>query len=89
MINIYIFRWVDGANHAGLAMVVLVLRAVEGDWIGVLDGHGEGWLVGGLASVADEETGVESTVGLAGGAAGSTAGGDGVVLEDDQRVSLC
>lgn len=48
----YILGGIDGANHARLAMVVLLLRTVKGDRVGVLHGHGEGWLIRGLALVA-------------------------------------
>jgi len=77
---------IDDANHAGLAMVVLVLRAVEGDRAGVLDGHGEGGLTVGLAGRALQETRVEGAIGLAGGAAGSSSGSDGVVSGDPNEL---
>jgi hypothetical protein len=69
----YVSGGIDGANHAGLAMVVLVLCAVEGDRIGVLDGHCKGWLTGGLARLAEQESRVERAIGLAGSAAASSS----------------
>jgi len=70
---------IDGANHSRLAMVVLVLCAVEGEGTGVLDGHCKGWLTGRLASRALQESRVDRAIGLAGSGAGSSSGGDGMV----------
>jgi hypothetical protein len=71
---------VNNANHARLAMVVLVLCAVESDRIGVLDGHCKGRLARGLACCADQESGVERAIGLASSAAASSSRGHGMVL---------
>jgi hypothetical protein len=68
----YISRRVDNANHACLAMVVLVLCAIEGDRVGVLDSHCKGWLAGFLTRLANQESRVERAVGLAGSAAASS-----------------
>jgi hypothetical protein len=76
----YISGGIDGANHARLAMVVLVLCAVESDRIGVLDGHCKGWLAGGFARRADLESRVERATGVAGGTASSSSRSDGMVL---------
>jgi len=77
---------IDGANHARLAMVVLVLCAVEGDRIGVLDGHCEGWLTGFLARLAEQESRVERATGLAGGAAASSSRCDGMVSSNPNEL---
>jgi hypothetical protein len=76
----YIIGRVDGTNHAGLAMIVLVLCAVEGDRLGVLDGQCKGGLAGDLARLAKLESRVESAIGLASSAAASSSGSDGMVL---------
>jgi hypothetical protein len=76
----YISGGIDGANHARLAMVVLVLCAVKGDRIGVLDGQCKGWLTGGLARCADLESRVERAIGLARSSAASSSRSDGMVL---------
>jgi hypothetical protein len=76
----YTSRGIDSANHARLAMIVLVLCAVECDRVGVLDGHCKGWLAGGLTRRADLESRVERAIGLAGSAAASSSRSDGVVL---------
>jgi hypothetical protein len=76
----YIIRGIDGANHARLAMVILVLRTVERDRIGILDGHRKGWLTGSLTCLADQESRVERAIGLAGSGAASSSRSHGVVL---------
>ena len=82
----YVSGGIDSTNHARLAMVVLVLGAVEGDGIGVLDGHGKGWLAGGLACRAEQESRVERAIGLAGRAAASSSGSDGMILRSSERI---
>jgi hypothetical protein len=67
-------------------MVVLVLCAVEGDRVGVLDGHCKGWLTGGLARLALQESRVERAIGLAGSAAASSSRSDGMVLRSSARM---
>jgi hypothetical protein len=67
-------------------MVILVLCAIEGDRIGVLDGYCKGWLAGGLTRLADLESRVESAIGLAGGAAASSSRSDGMVLRSSARM---
>lgn len=61
-------------------MIVLVLGAVEGHGARGLDSICEGRLVGGSASSALKEPGVESTIRFAGTTAASTSRGDSVVL---------
>jgi hypothetical protein len=82
----YICGLIDDTNHARLAMVVLVLCTIEGDGIGVLDSHGKGWLARGLARSADQESGVESTIGLAGSTGASSSWSNGMVLRRSVRV---
>ena len=67
-------------------MVVLVLCAIEGDRIGVRDGHCKGWLTGGLARRALQESRVERATGLAGSTARSSSRSDGVVLRSSARM---
>jgi hypothetical protein len=67
-------------------MVVLVLCAVEGDGIGVRDGHREGGLTRGLASRTDQETRVERATGIASSAAASSSRSDGVVLRSSVQI---
>lgn len=62
-------------------MVILLLSAVEGDGVGVLNGHGKGGLTGGLAGVTDQEARVEATGWLAGTAGASSSLGNSVVLK--------
>ena len=69
-------------------MVVLVLCAIEGDWIGVLDGQCKGWLAGGLTRFADQESRVERAIGLAGSAAASSSRSDSMILRSSARMDL-
>lgn len=82
----YIARGIDNANHARLAMVVLVLRAIERDGIGALDSHRECWLTGGLSCSANQESRIESTIGLASSAGASTSRSDGMILRNSARA---
>lgn len=67
-------------------MVVLVLRAVEGNWIGVLDSHCKSWLTSGLASRADQEAGVEGAIRLACSSIASSSRSNGMVLRWSARI---
>jgi hypothetical protein len=78
--NTYIIGGIDGANHACLAMVVLVLCTVEGDRIGILDGHCKGWLTGCLTRLAEQESRVKRAIWLTGSAATSSSRSDGMIL---------
>lgn len=61
-------------------MVVLVLRAVEGDRRSGLHGVGEGRLVGGSPCCALQESGVEVAAGLASSTGTASSGSHGMVL---------